>query len=285
MSVPSYTHICTDEINWVEDPDIPGFKQKILGKDPQTNAVVRLWFIPPEWGGDILDGKPDRHYHKTVVERAFHLSGDFPHWEFSSVDDFEGELYIFSRGLFMDRPPGSLHGLLPTPTSQAGAQILYWNTGSGTSIREAEFEHETINVPFDAQTKLKIDSVTPCRLIETDDLVWQPHPFLTGAKIKYLADAHHGADPVVMVHIPAGWHSRAVIDVKGSASHRPWLYAIYGDLAVTVGDEALRLRTSDFFAWTSGADPRFAGGEVSEEGCTLICSGHQLGSDVTLTKS
>ena len=79
MGEPTFHHVRSHTLEWEDDPYIPGFRQKLLSFDDITKAVVRLWFIPPDWGTDVFDGKPGRHYHKSVVERGFHLYGDFPH--------------------------------------------------------------------------------------------------------------------------------------------------------------------------------------------------------------
>ncbi|MGB1875735.1 MAG: hypothetical protein ACPHGY_02250 [Rhodospirillaceae bacterium] len=277
MTDPGLQHVRTDEVDWIDDPDIPGFKQKILSRDDETGAITRLWFVPPNWGEDVFDGKPDRHYHKTVVERGFQLYGDFPHWEFNSIEDFDGDLYIFKRGLFMDRPPGSLHGLRPEPRSQAGAVILYWNTGRGASIKEEAFAEETVNVPFDMDVKVEINAFTPCRLMQTDSLSWQPHPDVEGWKIKPLADAGYGADTVDMVFIPSDWRPSKKDAGVEFTTGRPWLYVVTGDLLVQTDGSEIELRPNDYLRWSSSANISFANDrDVSETGCVAICSGNRL---------
>lgn len=264
------------DMDWEDDPDIPGFRQKVLFRDGKSNAYVRLWFVPPDWGKDVFNGQPDRHYHKTVVERAFQLYGDFPHWEFNSVEDFEGDLYIFKRGLFMDRPPGSLHGLLPEPRSQAGAVILYWNSGGGTSIQEPGFELETVKVPFEKDVKLEINTFNPCRLLETDKMDWQPHPDVEGWKIKQLAEPGYGADAADLVFIPADWSaSRGDANVSPSAAD-PWLYVVSGDLSVSTDGTEVQLKQDDFLKWSDAEALAFSDQPVSDVGCVALCSGHRL---------
>jgi hypothetical protein len=273
----SFNYLRTEELPWIDDPDIPGFKQKILSRDAETGAVTRLWFVPPNWGEDVFDGKPDRHYHKSVVERGFQLYGDFPHWEFNSVEDFEGDLYVFRRGLFMDRPPGSLHGLRPEPRSQAGAVILYWNTGRGASIKEAAFAQETVNVPFDKDVKVEINAFTACRLMQTETLGWQPHPEVDGWKLKPLAEANYGADTVDLVFIPSDWKAskKVRLGAKTNAKH-PWLYVVTGDLNIRLDETDIRLQPDDYLDWPTPSNLAFADGPVSATGCIAICSGNRL---------
>lgn len=283
MSDLGFHHVRTEEIDWVDDPDIPGFRQKILSRDDETGAVTRLWFVPPNWGEDVFNGKPDRHYHKSVVERGFQLYGDFPHWEFNSVEDFDGDLYVFKRGLFMDRPPGSLHGLRPEPRSQAGAVILYWNTGRGASIKEEAFAEETVNVPFDKDVKVEINAFTACNLTQTEAMDWQPHPDVPDWKIKPLAEAGYGADSVDLVFIPSDWSATDSLSdsaAQPTAKHQ-WLYVVTGDLAVRLNDNKLKLIQDDYLSWPSSNKLSFADGSVSETGCIAICSGNRLADAIS----
>ena len=279
MVQSTYKHVRSHDLDWSDDPDIPGFRQKMLNFDESTKAVVRLWFIPPDWGEDVFDGKPDRHYHKSVVERGFHLYGDFPHWEFNSVEDFDGDLHIFQRGIFMNRPPGSLHGLMPEPRSQAGVVILYWVTGPGASIKDPEFVNETVNVPFDKDVKVEINAFTLCSITQTEDLDWQPHPDTADWKIKPLAEAAYGADSVNLVHIPTDWQPEEIgaFDITAD-SEKPWLYVVNGDLAVTVGETDIKLVQDDFLMWSADAPLLLPEDPVSDVGCIVLCSGHRLAS-------
>lgn len=276
MAELAFSHVCAHDMDWEDDPDIPGFRQKVLYRDEDTNAYVRLWFVPPDWGKDVFNGEPDRHYHRSVVERAYQLYGDFPHWEFNSVEDLEGDLYIFKRGLFMDRPPGSLHGLLPEPRSQAGAVILYWNSGGGTSIQEPGFDEETVKVPFENDVKLEINTFNPCRLLETDKMAWQAHPDVEGWKIKRLAESGYGADTADLVFIPSDWQPDADHMTVATDADAPWLYAVSGDLSVSLDGAETLLKQDDFLRWTSTNTLTLPDKPVSETGCIALCSGHRL---------
>ncbi len=277
MAQASYKHVRSHNLDWVDDPDIPGFRQKMLSFNDVTKAVVRLWFIPPNWGEDVFGGKPDRHYHKSVVERGFHLYGDFPHWEFNSVEDFKGDLHVFKRGIFMNRPPGSLHGLLPEPRSQAGAVILYWVTGPGASIKDPEFVNETVNVPFDKDAKVEVNAFTPCSITQTEDLDWQPHPDEPDWKIKSFAEAAYGADSVNLVHIPTDWQPEEIgaFDITAD-SDQPWLFVVNGDLNVTFGDTDIKLVQDDFLMWSADSPLLLPEDSLSDVGCIVLCSGHRL---------
>jgi hypothetical protein len=276
MTEQYFSHFSSDDMVWEDDPGIPGFKQKVFFFDENTKEVVRLWFIPPDWGADIFDGQPDRHYHRSVVERGYQLYGDFPHWEFNTVDDFEGDLYVFQRGLFMNRPPGSLHGLLPEPRSKAGAVILYWNNGGGTSILEDGFKEETVNVPFEKDFYVELNSFKPCSLENTEYLEWQHHPDVIGLKQKHLADPDYGADSVDMVYIPSDWFPSFNKSIR-SSSDNPWLYVLNGEVSICIDGSNLTLKQDQFFRWQpSNAEVFLSRDTLSPTGCTLLCSGHTL---------
>ena len=264
-----------------EDPGIPGFKEKVLRFDDADESVVRLWYLPPGWGEGVFNGESDRHYHNTVVERGFHLFGDFPHWEFSSVEDFEGELVILQKGLFMNRPIQSLHGIRPQPVSETGSMILYWNTGPGASILDPKYDAETVKVPFDATADIPIKEFTTCQFTQTDDLPWQPHPEIAGWKIRPLAEPMGDGGRVAMVHIPTDWQPPAELVLEGQAD-REWLFVLSGDLQVEVteGDAAgiQQLGEWGYLDWQQPASLFFRARIASDAGCVaLYCGGRPYG--------
>jgi len=276
----SFQHLQTKNIPWTPDPGIPGFREKMLRFDEAKESVVRLWYLPPGWGQDVFDGKPDRHYHTTVIERGYHIFGDFPHWEFSSVDDLEGELKIFEKGLFMDRPILTLHGILPSPVSETGSMILYWNSGPGVSIEDEKYASETVGVPFDPAADVPLREFEPCRFVETDALPWQPHPNIPGWKIKPLADPRGGDGSVAIVHIPTDWQPDNGL-VLGGSDQRQWLFVLSGDLRVNVSassgaDAPLELGEWDFLDWQSPSALSFATSSASDAGCVALCMGDAI---------
>ena len=276
MSLDNFIHLSTINMEWVDDPGIPGFKQKILNEDKESGAIVRLWFIPPNWGDEVFMGKPDRHYHKTVIERGFQLYGDFPHWEFDSVDDFEGTLFVFKPGLFMDRPIKSLHGLLPEPKSQGGAVILYWNTGSGASVKDSDFNSETVNVPFKEDVDVGINKFSSCKLQNTKDMMWEKHPKIKSWKIKKLSPGSSITDQVNLVFIPPDWVPSEIEKNIVCESKNAWAYVVSGDLKLNASTSVCELKSDDYISWKGNDKIFFPNESVSEIGCTILCSGHQM---------
>ncbi len=276
MDDSSIIFLSTNNMNWTKDPGIPGFKQKILKEDKSSGGVVRLWFVPPNWGDEVFNGKPDRHYHKTVVERGFHLYGDFPHWEFESVDDFEGTLYVFKPGLFMDRPINSLHGLHPNPKSQAGAQILYWSSGSGASVKDPDFSKETVNVPFQKGFDIGVEKFSPCKFIDTRNSGWHKHPKINNWKIKRLSPKSSSADQVNLVFIPPDWTPLSKDQSILTNAMGPWLYILSGDISLKNSSSIYKLKSDDFLSWNESDNVLYSEELCSEAGCTILCSGHLM---------
>ena len=270
-------HIKTKSRPWKDDPGIPGFQEKMLCFDEDDESVVRLWYLPPGWGADVFNGQPDRHYHTTVIERGFHLFGDFPHWEFSSVGDLEGDLKVLEKGTFMNRPVRTIHGILPSPVSQTGAMILYWNTGSGVSIQDPKYPQETVTVPFDPEATVPVEEFATCGFTQTDDLPWEPHPTLSGWKIKMLAEPLGSDGRVAIVHVPTDWQPDESLVLAGTEK-RQWLFALAGDLSVTASDgkgtqQAIQLGEWDYLHWQSPGSLQFDAEPVSQAGFTALYVG------------
>ncbi len=278
MADNSYIFRDTQNMDWQDDPGIPGFKEKVLYEDKEREATARLWYVPPGFGADIHHGEPHRHYHRSVIERSYVLYGDFPHWEFSTVDDLEGELVIFRRGLVMDRPVGSLHGLLPEPASLTGAMLVYWNSGPGTSVLDQTYSHESIDVPFDPQAKVEINQFNAARLFMADDIPWQAHPSIPQWKYRPLADASHDSGAVSMVHIPTDWSSKNGEEIFGDVNAASWLYVINGDLQLTNADgsQNVNMKEGSFLRWQGPDKLGFGEGAATETGCVALCVGQPI---------
>ena len=277
----SFSFFHTPDMPWEPDPAIPGFKRRLLHEDPVTSGHIKQWYLPPAYG-PAVGTLPHRHYHRSVTERAYHLAGDFPHWEFQSGADMDGELIVFKRHIFMDRPPLSIHGRFPDPHSQTGSEILYWNTGVGTGLGEPEAATETITVEFDERGRADCTNFTEASVFSTVDRPWQAHPKIAQWKIKPLAGRAEGTAPTVLVNVPADANGQPEIQIPGSPEHDdlPWLFVISGDLKVrvTVADVPadLALREGSYLSWEPDAAVGFAGEPISDGGAVVLCIGHNL---------
>lgn len=274
-----FTFLDTNAMPWEDNPGIPGFKRRLLDFDDETQAEARMDYVPPGCIPDVLE-LPHRHYHNTVTERAYALAGDFPHWEFSSTSDHEGEMIVFRRHLFMDRPPKSIHGLMPEPLSETGCMLLYWNTGPGIGVAEPDAPTESVELSFDASADADRNDFSDARLFDTAEVAWQGHPSAPGWKLKPLAEAVENSGAVRLVHIPAAW-SGPVEPVKAQGDGpSPWLFVVAGDLRLHLAENGARrellLREGAFLIWRAGAALSVPAGFASDGGCTVLCVGHDL---------
>ena len=275
MTTETYSLLDTNRMPWRPDPDIPGFKLRPLRVDSETRAVVKMWHVPPAMGG-VTGDLPHRHYHVTQTERAYQLSGDFPHWEFGGVGDLDGELVVFRRHDFMDRPPKSIHGRFDEPRSLTGAAILYWNTGPGTGLGEPEAATETITIPFDEGFDAGDVEFVDANIFNTEDRDWQPHGSVEGWKIKPLGPATPRTPAVWLVNVPADWTATGDAPRIPGATSMQWLFLVSGDLKVRVAEDALRLQEGAWLEWRAGGSLSLPEGVVSDGGCVIVCVGHDL---------
>ncbi|MXW46380.1 MAG: hypothetical protein F4X06_02660 [Gammaproteobacteria bacterium] len=279
MVKAAFTFIDTNAVPWEDNPGIPGFKRRLLVFDDAARSEIRMDYVPPGAIPRVIE-LPHRHYHRTVSERAYALAGDFPHWEFSSTGDHVGEMILFRRHLFMDRPPRTIHGLMPEPLSETGCVLLYWNTGPGTGVAEPEAPRESVELPFDDSADADHTDFSDARLFDTAEVAWQEHVSAPGWKRKPLADAVENSGAVSLVHVPADW-SGSSEPVRASAeAPSPWLFVIAGDLRIQLAEKGARrelaLREGAFLIWRAGASLGVPADAVSDGGCTVLCVGHDL---------
>ncbi|MCY4477906.1 MAG: hypothetical protein OXC70_07965 [Gammaproteobacteria bacterium] len=271
--------IDANAVPWEHNPGIPGFKRRLLVFDDATRSEVRMDYVPPGAIPEVLE-LPHRHYHRTVTERAYALAGDFPHWEFSSTRDHEGEMIVFRRHLFMDRPPKSIHGLMPEPLSETGCVLLYWNTGPGTGVAEPDAPVESVELAFDDSADDDPTDFSDARLFDAGEVAWLEHPSVAGWKAKSLAEAVENSGAVSLVHIPADWTgSPEPVEANGSEP-LPWLFVVAGDLNLYLAENGARrelaLREGAFLTWGAGTASGVPPESVSDGGCTVLCVGHDL---------
>jgi hypothetical protein len=145
------TWLDTREMQWEPMPGLPGYYEKVLVRDAEGEPSATLNYLPPRMvQPDAPMTLPYRHVHRTVREFCFVLEGEFATWEYESADRLEGDRVVKRAGYFMDRRPGSIHGLESAEQSSAtGAVLLNWREGgSGIWFGEKGFEDETQAVPY-----------------------------------------------------------------------------------------------------------------------------------------
>ncbi len=200
----------TRAMRWDDFPGLSGTKIKVLSRDEHGNPMVFLQWMPPGAGLEVE--LPHRHYHRSVREFAYVLSGELPHWEYASADA-PGQLVVFKEGMFMDRRPGSIHGLEASPTSAIGCTLLFWRDGVGTMIDEPEFGAETVTVPYPGGAALPSAPITSgadgvvlersdVTLLDTREMPWEDFAGLAGAQVKMLSRDDAGNGMVWLIWLP-----------------------------------------------------------------------------------
>lgn len=266
--------------NWEPMPGIPGFKRQLLRRDATTGATVELQYAPPGFSAAITERLARgavRHYHRTVTERHYFLSGDLPNCDWKNLDDSKGELTVYRRHMFLDRPPLTLHGIVPNRVPETGSEYLVWNTGPGTALWEPEAARETVEVPEDAGAEWGAEFVSP-RILQVDALPWHSLPGVAGWKRKTIASAVERSPQVDIFSIPPGTlASPASVPI---ADEIRWIFIIAGALqAELVGAESTtraKLTEGGFLDLQAGEELRFEPGSITDQGCTLLSVGNAL---------
>lgn len=213
---PDLHRFDTRAMRWEEFPAIAGTKVKVLTRDDAGHPSTFIQWLPPgELEGVAL---PHRHFHRTVTEYAYVLSGDLPHWEYGSAEEEHGQLVVFREGYFMERRPGSIHGLEPGPVSETGVTILFWRDGTGTMVDEPDFAQETEELSFSAGWQPPATPPEPLapqaggvvlerpdvRILDTREMEWEDWGGETGMKARILSRLPDGNPATMLVWLPPG---------------------------------------------------------------------------------
>jgi hypothetical protein len=120
-----------------------------------------------------------------------------------------GRPVVFKQGYYMNREPGSVHGIDPSVPIRVGFLMLEWRTGPGTYLQEPNIERETTILPASLEVDdapLKPDDAPPwvvvdsggLTLIDTWEMPWQDFGGMQNSKQKQLSFE------------PGGWCSVAI---------------------------------------------------------------------------
>ena len=240
------TLLDTRAMPWKEFAGLAGGKVKVLTRDRQGTAGAMLVWMPP---GDLPGVPlPHRHFHRSVHEYAYVVSGELPHWEYADASEREGAMVVYRSGYFMDRRPGSIHGLELGPTSATGCVLLMWRDGVGNWLDEPESAEETIEVPYDSvpgpgsdhgSTVGIRDDGRPGVVVERSDLTlldtrempWRDFDGLNGARIKVLAADGNGDHIVSLIWMPPSHREAAAPPHRHfHRSVHEYAYVVSGEL-------------------------------------------------------
>jgi hypothetical protein len=193
---------------------------KPLVVDDDGAAMVMLKGSPPTDLRAALPSMPYRHYHSSVYEHIFFLSGELPHWDYRSPEDGVGELISFQSGYYLEGRPGpeGLHGIEEGPRSAVGATSVNWRSGVGNYASEPNFHEESIQVdyPPDKKTVALVPAdarpdgsgivyQSPTRtILDTRAMNWQQFPGTKGGYIKVLARDEDGCPTTLLGWLPRG---------------------------------------------------------------------------------
>ena len=198
-------------MDWGSFPGLGSCLVKMIHVDDDVPWVMAVWLPPGELPVEI----PHRHFHATVHEQAFHLTGDLPHGEWPSGEE-DHDLVVFRAGYFLDRRPGSIHGL-DHMCSDSGAIVLSWRSGVGNWVAEPNAAEETIHIPigddFRSKSPDEVTRATPrdgivldrsgCKVIDTREMDWSP--LGDGqARVRVLVRDAAGEPTVRIVFLPPG---------------------------------------------------------------------------------
>jgi len=128
LARPEATILDTHAMEWEDHYGIKGGKMKVLSRDDDGLPSVVLTWVPP--GMTSLNPRgPERHYHRTVTERGLVLFGELPMLEYESLDDPSPRRIVLKPGYYLDRRPGSVHGVDHEAPSQVGFMWVEWRIG------------------------------------------------------------------------------------------------------------------------------------------------------------
>jgi hypothetical protein len=263
-------------MDWGTFPGLGACLVKMIHVDEDSVPWVMAVWLPP---GKLPVPIPHRHYHATVYEQAFHLTGDLPHGEWASEDD-DHELVVFRAGYFLDRRPGSLHGL-DHMYSDSGAIVLSWRSGVGNWVDEPNADEETVHVKIGDGFRSKgPDEVTRarprdgivldragCRVIDTRDMEWEP--LGSGqARVRVLARDAAGEPSVRIVFLPPGDAGGEALPV--GPDDREFAVVLEGEYLVPGADGPLTIKEGFAMNRAPGAPEGLVAAGSSPTGAVVL---------------
>jgi len=283
---PDLRRLDTRAMPWQPFEGLAGTQIKVLSRDERGNPMVFLQWIPP--GGFPSVALPHRHRHQSVREYAYVLDGELPHWEYADADS-PGELVVFREGYYMDRRPGSIHGLEPGPASSIGCTLLFWRDGIGTMVDEPEFAGETEDVPYpdggtlpwaplerDGAAGVVLDR-PDVTILDTREMPWEEFSGLAGARVKMLTRDGDGNGLVWLIWLPGDIPSVGRPHRHYHRSIHEFSYMISGELphweyrnAEQQQGDLVVVRSGYFMERQPGSVHGLEEGPSSAIGCVLL---------------
>ena len=191
--------IDTDRMEWEESSR---WKRKSLFADPTSKSHLFMLTVDPGWHGI------PSHYHE-FHEWVYTLSGDMTNNEFFTPSQTRSTLNLFREGVWLDRPPYSLHGIHSTDIiSELGCTMMIQEEGVVTyRVSKTEGPY-----PFRPNPKeVKVWAMP--RIVDTvRDMDWEDHTSVEGLAVKPLADDPGRGFRANMFWLKPGWTSESGAD-------------------------------------------------------------------------
>lgn len=144
LETPGVRILDTRALDWEPHPAVQGARRKVLSRDADGRPVVMLTWFPP--GMRHVPRVADPHWKDDVAEYGYVLSGELPMREYAGADDTEGIPVMLQAGHYIDRRPGSVHGVDRSVEQDVGFLWLQWYEWTGAGGPGSATAHTDVSV-------------------------------------------------------------------------------------------------------------------------------------------
>ena len=190
-------------------------------------------YIEFDAGWDALNKA--RHYH-DFHEWGYVLAGDFMLYEFVNPAQKKGTLVPMRPGVWMSRPPFSIHGnrsdaMEHQRVTTPSVQLAFIEGGTNYSLEAGNkwYSEEWKNVKQFTQARFQ-DTAT------TVYMEWEDTDDLPGASVKWLTDDAQDGFRARLVYVPAGWTRPDNAFKSYFEKAQRFAYFLFGDLKISMSN-------------------------------------------------
>ena len=144
LETPGVRILDTRALDWEDHPAVAGARRKVLSRDAQGRPVVMLTWFPP--GMRDVPRVAEPHWKDDVAEYGYVLDGELPMREYANADDHEGIPVRLRAGHYIDRRPGSVHGVDRGVEQDVGFLWLQWYEWTGDASATSASAHTDVRV-------------------------------------------------------------------------------------------------------------------------------------------
>jgi hypothetical protein len=255
-----------DRMPWEESPR---WQRKSLFVDPKTQSHLFMLMVDPGWHGI------PSHYHE-FHEWAYCLTGDMTNNEFLTPNQTISTLNLYREGVWLDRPPYSLHGIHSTDIiSEVGCTLIIQEEGVVTyRVSETEGPY-----PFRPNPK-EVKTWGMPRIVDTiRDMGWEDHATIEGLAVKPLADDPGRGFRGNLFWLKPGWTSESSADFARPYyrnSGREFNIVLSGAMSLQAyadpdtPAETITVERNTFFDRGPKCIVGLPDGQVTERGCVWL---------------